>query len=97
MMEMMIDLTSATDIVGMIASIALICGYLPQAIYTIRTRDTDGISLTGFILITVGGVGFCINGILTGNVPLWITNGITSISSFIVFFIKMRNDYWKKK
>ena len=29
---------------GWVASIGLILGYLPQAIQTIRTRNTDGIS-----------------------------------------------------
>ena len=36
------------DIFGWIASIGLILGYLPQAIQTIRTRNTDGISMPAF-------------------------------------------------
>ena len=36
------------NICGWVASIDLILGYLPQAIQTIRTRNTDGISLPGF-------------------------------------------------
>lgn len=39
------------DIVGYAASICMIFGYLPQAIYTIRTRDTDGIALPTFLLM----------------------------------------------
>ncbi|MBP5478638.1 MAG: hypothetical protein J6Y15_04665 [Bacteroidaceae bacterium] len=37
------------NICGWVASIGLILGYLPQAIQTIRTRNTDGISLPCFI------------------------------------------------
>lgn len=33
------------NIVGYAAAICMVCGYLPQAIYTIRTRDTDGIAM----------------------------------------------------
>ena len=39
------------DIFGIVASLGLIFGYLPQAIQTIRTRNTDGISLPGFIMM----------------------------------------------
>jgi MtN3 and saliva related transmembrane protein len=84
-------------IVGYIASVALVCGYLPQAVYTMRTRDTDGISLPGFLLMAVGGIGFFTQGLMLGNAPLWITNLITTVSSAIVFIIKMRNDYFGGK
>ena len=40
-----------TIIVGYLAAICMVCGYLPQAVYTIRTRDTDGIALPTFLLM----------------------------------------------
>ena len=82
-----------TTIIGYLAAICMICGYLPQAIYTIRTRDTDGIALPTFILMGLGGIFFIVHGILTDNVPLVGTNVITSASSLIVFSIKIYNDY----
>ena len=39
------------EICGWVGSITMILGYLPQAIYTIRTRDTDGIALPTFLMI----------------------------------------------
>ena len=39
----MFELT-ACNIIGYLAAICMILGYMPQAIYTIRTRDTDGIA-----------------------------------------------------
>lgn len=82
-----------TTIIGYLAAICMICGYLPQAIYTIRTRDTDGIALPTFILMGLGGIFFIVQGILTDNLPLVVTNVITSASSLIVFSIKIYNDY----
>ena len=38
-------------ICGWVASVAMVLGYLPQAIQTIRTRNTDGISLPAFLLL----------------------------------------------
>lgn len=39
------------DIIGYAAAICMVFGYFPQAIYTIRTRDTDGIALPTFLLM----------------------------------------------
>ena len=86
-----------TAIVGWAASISMVCGYLPQAIYTIRTRDTDGIAMPTFLLLGFGSIFFVIQGIMLGNWPLMITNTITTVSSAIVFGIKIHNDRRKKK
>ena len=83
-------------ICGWVASIGLILGYLPQAIQTIRTRKTDGISLPGFIMMAIGCLAFVIQGILLENIYLIITNSITFVCSVIIFGIKMYNDYFKK-
>ena len=86
-----------TDIIGYTASICLILGYMPQAIYTIRTHDTDGIALPTFLMMGLGGIFFAIQGLMLKTWPLFITNVITTVSSAIVFGIKMYNDYFKKK
>ena len=88
--------THLTDIIGYTASICLVLGYMPQAIYTIRTHDTDCIALPTFLIMGLGGIFFAIQGLLLKNWPLFITNVITTVSSAIVFGIKMYNDYWKK-
>ena len=85
-----------TDIIGYTASICMILGYMPQAIYTIRTRDTEGIALPTFLMMGLGSIFFAIQGLVLKNWPLFITNVITTTSSAIVFGIKMYNDYFKK-
>lgn len=87
----------AINIVGYLAAICMVCGYLPQAWYTIRTRDTDGIAMPTFLLLGFGSIFFVIQGFMINNWPLIITNLITTISSVIVFVIKVSNDYAKKK
>lgn len=85
------------DIVGYSAAICMVFGYLPQAIATIRTRDTDGIAMPTFLMLGLGSVLFVAQGIMTGNMPLVITNAITTVCSVIVFVIKIHNDRKKKK
>lgn len=84
------------NIVGYAAAICMVCGYLPQAFHTIRTRDTDGIALPTFLLLGFGSIFFVVQGFLIDNWPLIITNLITTVSSVIVFCIKVSNDRRKK-
>ena len=70
------------NICGIVASVGMVLGYLPQAIETIRTRNTDGIALIHKPDIIWS---------------LFLTNLITSTCSSIVFGIKIYNDYFKKK
>ena len=87
----------AITVIGYLAAICMVLGYLPQAIHTIRTRDTDGIALPTFTLMGLGSIFFIIQGILLKNPPLYITNIITAISSVIITSIKIYNDYFKKR
>lgn len=89
----------AFEICGWIASISMILGYLPQAIETIRTRNTDGIALPTFLMMGIGAFCFLLQGLLHKPDILWalfVTNLITTICSIIVFVIKIYNDYIKK-
>lgn len=89
--------TIIINIVGYAAALCMVCGYLPQAIHTIRTRDTDGIAVPTFLLLGLGSVFFVIQGIMLNNIPLVITNTITTVSSAIVFGIKIHNDRKKRR
>lgn len=75
----------------------MILGYLPQAVATIRTRDTDGIALPTFCMLGLGSIFFVIQGIALANWPLVVTNVITTICSIIIFAIKLHNDALKRK
>lgn len=87
------------NIFGYAAAICMIFGYLPQAIYTIRTRDTDGIAMPTFLLMGSGSVLFVVQGFLSDpfNWPLIITNLITFVCSAIVFGIKIYNDHFSRR
>lgn len=87
------------DIFGIVASLGLIFGYLPQAIQTIRTRNTDGISMPAFIMMAVGSLAFMCQGWMLGRegVFMFFTNVITFTCSVIIFVIKILNDRKKKK
>ena len=87
-------------ICGYVASVGMILGYLPQAVRTIRTRNTDGIALPTFFMMAIGAVAFMLQGLLHRPGIIWsmfLTNLVTSLCSFVVFGIKLYNDYFKSK
>ena len=75
----------------------MVLGYLPQAIVTIRTRDTDGIAMPTFCMLGLGSIFFVVQGIALANWPLVVTNVITTICSVIIFGIKVYNDHFRKR
>ena len=86
-------------ICGYVASIGMILGYMPQAIATIRTRNTDGIALPTFLMMAIGAFAFMLQGLLHPGGIIWsmfITNAVTCTCSCIIFAIKFYNDYFKK-
>lgn len=93
------DLTTfdlIVNIFGYAGSLGLIAGFLPQTIVTLRTRNTEGVHLLTFLLIGVGAFCFVVQGWMLHNWPLVITNIITTISSVIITYIKVTNDYRKR-
>ncbi len=88
------------EVCGWVATVGMILGYLPQAIETIRTRNTDGIALPTFLMMAVGGMAFMIQGLIHKPDILWalfLTNLVTTTCSCIVFGIKIYNDYLSPK
>ena len=82
-------------ICGYVASLGLILGFLPQAITTIRTRNTEGISVPAFLLMGIGAFAFVLQGLVHQPNVIWsmvITNAVTCTCSIIVFAIKIHND-----
>ena len=85
---------------GYVASVCMILGYLPQAITTIRTRNTDGIAVPTFLMMAIGALAFTMQGLLHETGIIWsmvITNAVTCSCSCIVFAIKIHNDIIKRK
>lgn len=78
------------EIVGYVAGILTTISFLPQAIKIIKTRDTSGISLLMYFLLTIGVVLWAIYGILLGKLEIIVPNLITLIFSGIILYIKVK-------
>ena len=79
------------NIISSIAAILTTVSFLPQAIKTIRTKDTKSISLLMYILFTVGVAFWAVFGMLIDNWPGIIANIIVFILAGIILIIKVKN------
>ncbi|MCL6523354.1 MAG: SemiSWEET transporter [Thermoflavifilum sp.] len=79
-----------TEIIGLIAAACTTISFIPQAIKTIRTRNTEGISLGMYILFTSGTLLWLIYGLFIHSLPITLANAITLVFAGIVLVYKIR-------
>ena len=76
---------------GMIAAILTTACWVPQAVRTIHTKDTRGISLWAQILLVLGVVLWLIYGLAIGSWPLIFSNVVTFFLVAIILTLKLRH------
>ena len=79
-----------TELIGLLAAMLTTVSFLPQAILTCRTGNTDGISLSMYLLFTVGVAGWLIYGLLTGSLPVIAANAVTLMIASVILGMKVR-------
>ncbi|MGY0634360.1 SemiSWEET transporter [Luteimonas sp. A478] len=76
---------------GYAAAILTSIAFVPQAVKTIRSRDTSGISLGMYVIFTVG-IGFWFAyGLALGSWPMILANITTFILAGTILVLKLRH------
>ncbi len=78
------------QVLGYVAASLTTLSFFPQALKTLRSRDTSGISLRMYGLFTCGIALWGIYGLLTDDGPLIVANGITLLPAGIVLERKIQ-------
>jgi MtN3 and saliva related transmembrane protein len=76
------------DIIASIAAFFTMIGYLPQAIKTIKTKDTKGISFWMYFCSIIGVIFWLIFGFMIGNIPIIFKNIVVIILGGSILWIK---------
>ena len=80
-----------SEFLGAAAGVCMALSQFPQAWKVYRTRDTRGISLWMFSILTLGVALWCLCGIVTCFWPMWLSNGICLIPSVYVLIMTARD------
>lgn len=78
------------NLIGLLAAFGTTISFLPQAIKTIRTKDTSAISLPMYVLFTAGTVLWLAYGIMASAPPVIIGNFVTMVFASIILAFKIR-------
>lgn len=77
--------------IGYAAATLTTLAFVPQAVKTIRSRDTRGISLGMYLMFTVGIACWFGYGLVLGSWPMIVSNAITFALAAVILGLKLRH------
>ncbi len=78
-------------IIGLMAATCTTISFLPQAIKTIRTKQTKDLSLAMYSILTIGIFLWLVYGIVIKDLPLIIANVITLLFTSTILILKIKH------
>ncbi|UCE36422.1 MAG: SemiSWEET family sugar transporter [Thermoplasmata archaeon] len=77
-------------ILGLVAATLTTLAFLPQAVKTIKTKHTKDLSLGMYCVLTIGIFLWLLYGILIGDIPIILANGITLLFCLTILSLIIR-------
>jgi len=75
---------------GFAAAVLTTASFIPQAVMTIRTRDTRGISGSMYLIFVVGVALWLAYGIYLDSLPMILANLATLLLASTILILKLR-------
>ena len=85
------------EIVGYCAAFLTTVAFLPQAIWSWKTRDLSGISLGMYSLFTAGVGLWLVYGLVLEKWPLILANAMTFALALSILMLKLRHTAIQRK
>jgi MtN3 and saliva related transmembrane protein len=76
---------------GYLAALLTTVAFVPQALKTIRSRDTGGISLAMYVVFTIGIACWFGYGVWLGSWPMILSNIVTFVLAATILGLKMKH------
>ncbi len=76
---------------GYMAAAMTTLAFVPQAVKTIRTRDTRSISLGMYVVFTAGIAMWLVYGIALDSMPMILSNIVTFLLSATILGLKLKH------
>ncbi|MSS75592.1 MAG: glutathione synthetase [Methyloglobulus sp.] len=84
------------ELIGYAAGALTTASFLPQAIMTIKTKDTSALSLGMYSLFTLGVLCWLIYGVQLANYAIIFPNAITLVLAGCILSYKIYHSFSKK-
>ena len=82
--------TVLIELVGTLAASLTTAAFFPQAIKTIRTRETNGLSIGMYSLLVTGVAMWLLYGVMIGNWPLILANAIVLLPQAAILLLLLQ-------
>ena len=79
------------EALGYLAAALTTLSFLPQAVTSLRTRRTDGLSLPMYAIFSTGVALWLVYGLLIGSWPIVAANLVTLMFALIILGLIVRN------
>lgn len=84
-----------TEMIGYVAATLTTGSFVPQAVLTLKTRNTDGLSFGMYGLFALGVAFWLVYGLLIHNDAIIVANAITLLLSVAILSVKIGNSFKK--
>ncbi len=78
------------SLVGSVAGVLTSSAFMPQAIKTIKDKNTESISLLSYSIFILSLLSWLVYGIMAKDFPLMLTNIVTLVPAAIIFWVKIK-------
>lgn len=79
------------ELIGLLAAILTTIAFIPQVFKVIKTRSSEGLSLTTYLIFITGVSLWLIYGVFKMSFSMIIGNGITVLLSAIIIYYILIN------
>lgn len=79
------------EIIGFLAATLTTVAFFPQVIKVYKTKDTQSISLSMYIVFSIGILLWLIYGIYLRSLPMILANAITLVSAIYILYMKVKH------
>ena len=78
------------NLIGYCAAMLTTGAFVPQAVKTIRSRDTHAISFWMYVVLTIGVAMWFVYGLVLGSWPVILANAVTFALAVTILAMKVR-------
>jgi MtN3 and saliva related transmembrane protein len=88
--------TGVIELVGTAAALFTTSAFFPQAIKTIRTQETSGLSLSMYVMLVTGVALWLLYGLMIGSRPLIVANSIVLMPQAVILALLLRRSWLRR-
>lgn len=84
-------MTITHELFGYIAATLTTASFLPQAVLTLKTKDTHSLSLSMYSIFTLGVLFWLIYGLYIADKAIILANAVTFVLAASILYVKLFN------